>query len=183
LLADYLEDVQSEFRSLKRFAEKAMSQISDEDFFATLDPNSNSIGLLVKHISGNLRSRWTDFLTSDGEKPDRKRDTEFERRPEDTRASLLGRWEAGWQLLFDALEHLAPEDLSREVTIRGQPHSVMRAIHRQMTHYAEHIGQIVMLAKHWAGDRWQTLSIPRGQSEQFSRQMTRTAKPEGGPSR
>jgi uncharacterized protein DUF1572 len=183
LLAYYLEDVKREFRSLKRLAEKAMAQVSDEDFFATLDPNSNSIALLVKHISGNLRSRWTDFLTSDGEKPDRKRDTEFEGRPEDTRASLLGRWEAGWQVLFDALGDLAPEDLSREVTIRGQPHSVMRAIHRQMTHYAEHIGQIVMLAKHWAGDRWQTLSIPRGQSEQFARQMPRTPRPEGGPSR
>ncbi len=183
MLAEYLEEAQREFRSLKRLAEKAMTQVSDEDFFATLDPNSNSIALLVKHISGNLRSRWTDFLTSDGEKPDRKRDTEFEGGPEDTRASLLGRWEAGWQVLFGALEALAPEDLSREVTIRGQPHSVMRAIHRQMTHYAEHIGQIVLLAKHWAGDRWQTLSIPRGQSEQFARQLTRTPKPEGGPSR
>jgi hypothetical protein len=168
VLTFYLEDARREFRGIKRLAEKAMAQVSDEDFFATLDPNSNSIALIVKHLAGNLRSRWTDFLASDGEKADRHRDSEFEIEAQDTRTNLLDRWETGWRTLFAALEPLTPEDLSREVSIRGEPHSVMKAINRQLTHYAEHAGQVVMLAKHWAGGRWQTLSIPRGKSEDFN---------------
>ena len=163
----FLEEARREFRSVKRLAEKAMAQVSDEDFFTTLDADSNSIAILVKHIGGNLRSRWTDFLSSDGEKPDRRRDSEFEIGPSDTRGKILESWESAWSTLFAALEPLRSADLSREVFIRGEPHSVVRAIHRQLTHYAGHVAQIVLLAKHWAGGRWQTLSIPRGQSEQF----------------
>ncbi|MGE5279048.1 MAG: DUF1572 family protein [Acidobacteriota bacterium] len=164
-----LQEVRREFRSLKRLAEKSLAQVSDDDFFAALDPGSNSAAVLVKHLAGNLRSRWTDFLTSDGEKPDRRRDSEFEIGPDDTRASLAARWEDGWRALFAALEALAPEDLSREILIRGERLSVVRAINRQLTHYADHVGQIVLLSKHWAGERWQTLSIPRGKSEEFNR--------------
>ncbi|MGH9369601.1 MAG: DUF1572 family protein [Thermoanaerobaculia bacterium] len=178
MLAFFLRDALSQFRGLKRHAEKAMAQVSDEDFFATLDPNSNSVAVIVKHIAGNLRSRWSDFLTSDGEKPDRRRDSEFELEPSDTRAGLLERWEAGWRTLFAAIEPLSPEDLAREVSIRGEPHTVMKAINRQLTHYAEHIGQIVLLAKHLAGDGWQTLSIERGKSEEFTRD--KLARPEPG---
>jgi len=126
--------------------------------------------VIVKHIAGNLRSRWTDFLTSDGEKPDRRRDTEFELvGAADTRESLMARWEEGWKTLFANVEPLTNEDLLREVPIRGEPHTVVRAINRQLTHYAGHVSQIVLLAKHWAGPKWQTLSIPRGQSETFNR--------------
>jgi hypothetical protein len=185
MLAFYLEDSRREFRSIKRLAEKAMSQVSDEAFFATLDPEANSIALVVKHIGGNLRSRWTDFLTADGEKPDRRRDSEFEIEPGDTRASLLARWEEGWRTLFAAIDPLSPEDLSREVVIRGEPHSVMKAINRQVTHYAGHVGQIVLLSKHSCGSRWQTLSIPRGKSEEFNREL-RAREPgtrEPGPPR
>jgi hypothetical protein len=165
----YLQDVRRELGSIKRLAEKSLAQVSDNDFFAALDPGSNSVAVIVKHLAGNLRSRWTDFLTSDGEKPDRRRDAEFEIGPDDTRSSLSGRWEEGWRTLFAALESLAPEDLSREVLIRGERISVVRAINRQLTHYADHVGQIVLLSKHWAGERWQTLSIPRGKSEEVNR--------------
>jgi len=171
LRAFFLEDSRREFRSLKRLAEKAMAQVSDRDFFAVLDPESNSIAVLVKHIAGNARSRWTDFLTSDGEKPDRKRDAEFELTSADTRGSLLERWESGWSALFASIEALTPSDLAREVPIRGEPHLVMRAIHRQLTHYADHIGQIVLLSKHWAGGAWQTLSIARGKSEELNQKL------------
>ncbi len=165
----YLQEVRREYRSLKRLAEKSLAQVSDSDFFAALDPGSNSAAVIVKHLAGNLRSRWTDFLTSDGEKADRRRDSEFEIGPDDTRASLTRKWEEGWRTLFAALEALGPEDLSRETLIRGERISVVRAINRQLTHYADHIGQIVLLSKHWAGERWQTLSIPRGKSEEFNR--------------
>lgn len=170
MLAFYLEDARREFRSLKRLAEKAMAQVSDHDFFAALDPHTNSIAIIVKHIAGNLRSRWRDFLTADGEKPDRRRDLEFELEPADSRSSLLERWEDGWATLLDTLEALTPEDLSREVVIRGEPHPVLKAVNRSLAHAAEHIGQIVLLAKHWAGDRWKTISIPRGRSEEFNRE-------------
>jgi hypothetical protein len=163
----YLEEASREFRSLKRLVEKALAQVSDANFFQALDPESNSVAILVKHLGGNLRSRWTDFLTSDGEKPDRRRDSEFEREPADTRASLLDRWEAGWRALFATLDALRPEDLAREVVIRGEPHSVLRAINRALTHCAVHAGQIVLLSKHLAGPEWQTLSIARGKSEDF----------------
>lgn len=161
----YLEETIRQLRKLKDLADKAMAQIRDEDFFATLDAESNSIAVIVKHMAGNMRSRWTDFLTSDGEKPDRQRDLEFEIEVRDSKESLLKRWEIGWRCVFDALTPLKPEDLGKTVVIRGEPHSVIQAINRQLTHYAYHVGQIVFLAKHAAGPRWQSLSVPRRKSE------------------
>lgn len=181
MLAFYLAHTRREFAGVKRLAEKALAQVSDEGFFAVLDPGSNSVAAIVKHLAGNLRSRWRDFLTSDGEKPDRRRDSEFEIEPADTRSALLDRWEEGWRTLFAALEELSPEDLSREVVIRGQRHPVIKAISRQLTHYAEHVGQIVLLSKHWAGERWQTLSIPRGKSEEVNRAALDRAREKGRP--
>jgi len=166
----YIEDSLSLFRYYKRLAERAIEQCPDEGLFATLDPESNSIAIIVKHISGNMRSRWTDFLTSDGEKPDRHRDTEFEAAPE-TRAELLALWEHGWQCLFSALEPLTDADLAKTVTIRTEPHSVMQAINRQLAHYSHHIGQILFAAKHFTTaktGRWNSLSVPRNQSKQFT---------------
>jgi hypothetical protein len=165
--ASYLPEAISQLRGLKKLAEKAMAQVSDEGFFAVLDPESNSIALIVKHIAGNMRSRWTDFLTSDGEKPDRHRDDEFLAHENDTRQSLERQWEEAWKILFEALEPLSPDDLGRQVTIRGEAHSVLKAINRQMIHYGYHIGQLVFLAKHLAGSQWQSLSIPRGKSEDY----------------
>lgn len=161
----YLEDVRRQFHGQKKLAEKAMAQVEDAQFFETLDPASNSIALMVKHIAGNLRSRWTSFYESDGEKPDRHRDGEFEVETGESRASLMERWEEGWRLLFDVVDPMTPADLERTVTIRGDPHSVVRAVNRQLAHYAYHVGQIVFLAKHFAAGRWKPLSIPRGESE------------------
>lgn len=166
-----LADAIGEFRKYKGMAERAMVQVDDETFFMTLDDEANNIAILVKHMAGNMRSRWRDFLTSDGEKPDRMRDTEFVIEADDTREALKVRWEAGWQLLFDALEPLTGDDLLRTVLIRGEPHTVVEAINRQLTHYSYHVGQIVLLAKHFQGDEWRTLSIARGESEQFNAQM------------
>jgi len=160
----YLDDCLFQLRKLKAQADKAMAQIDDRQFFAAIDPDANSIALIVKHVSGNMRSRWTDFLTSDGEKPDRDRDTEFERSAADTREAILAQWEAGWELLFSAIAALGPEDLGRTVTIRNEPHTVVQAINRQTSHYSAHVGQIVLLAKHFAGPNWQTLSIPKNRS-------------------
>ena len=171
----WLGDARLEFRRMKRQAEKALAQVSDQDFFRALDPESNSLAVIVKHLAGNLRSRWTDFLTSDGEKPDRNRDTEFELGPADTREALMARWEAGWKLLADALA-LSPQDAERTVLIRGEPHIVVQAVNRQLTHYAAHVGQIVFLAKHLSGPRWQTLSVPRGQSVAFNARMAEKAR-------
>ncbi len=166
--ASYVQDALAVLRQYKKMAESAMAQVGDEQLVEALDPESNSIAILVKHIAGNMRSRWTDFLASDGEKPDRRRDTEFEEPPE-TREALLQVWEDGWARVFTALEPLSDADLSRTVTIRGEPHSVTQAINRQIAHYAAHIGQIVLLAKHYSSDRWKSLSIPRGKSEEFIR--------------
>jgi uncharacterized damage-inducible protein DinB len=163
----YLDDAVGEFRKYKKYADRAVAQVSDDEFFRQIDRESNSIALIMKHISGNQHSRWKDFLTTDGEKPDRDRDTEFERFDSDTKEKLLARWEEGWRLLFEALAPLTGEDLQRTVSIRGEAHTVLQAIQRQLTHYASHVGQIVFLAKHLAGDRWKTLSIPRGKSRQF----------------
>jgi hypothetical protein len=174
-LTPFLQDALGEFRKYKRFAEKAIAQVGDDEFFRRLDPESNSIALIMKHISGNLRSRWRDFLTTDGEKPDRNRDSEFEMEDADTRDGILERWEAGWKLLFDALSPLTDDDLRKTVVIRGEPHTVVQAINRQLTHYASHIGQIVFLAKHLAGERWKTLSIPRGKSRDY--EVSRTGTP------
>lgn len=163
----YLDDAVGEFRKYKKYADRAVAQVSDDEFFRQIDRESNSIALIMKHISGNQHSRWKDFLTTDGEKPDRDRDTEFERFDSDTKEKLLARWEEGWRLLFEALAPLTGDDLERTVSIRGEAHTVLQAIQRQLTHYASHVGQIVFLAKHLAGDRWKTLSIPRGKSRQF----------------
>jgi hypothetical protein len=135
-----------------------------------LDAESNSIAIVVKHMAGNMRSRWTDFLTSDGEKPDRNRDNEFEGPPK-TRTELLEMWERGWKLLFGALEPLSDAELTRTITIRTEPHSVMQAINRQVAHYSYHVGQIVYLARHFAGDKWQTLTIPKKKSAEFNKQV------------
>jgi Protein of unknown function (DUF1572) len=156
----YLKDALNVFRTYKKMAERAMEQVSDDYLFVTLDGEMNSIAIIAKHMAGNMRSRWTDFLITDGEKPDRNRDGEFEQAPAD-RAELMAMWGAGWKCVFDALDPLSDADLGRTVTIRGEPHSVMQAINRQIAHYADHIGQIVLLAKHFAGSNWQSLSIPR----------------------
>jgi Protein of unknown function (DUF1572) len=163
LTTSYLEDSLTMFRQYKTMGERAMKQVTDDQLFTALDEEMNSIAIIVKHMAGNMRSRWTDFLTTDGEKPDRNRESEFEAPPA-SRAALMQVWEDGWGLVFRALEPLSDEDLGRTVTIRGEPHSVMQAIHRQVAHYACHCGQIVLLAKHFAHDHWTSLSIPRGKS-------------------
>lgn len=164
---EYRDEALRQFRGLKKTADKAIQQTSDADYFEALDAESNSIALLVKHMAGNMRSRWTGFLASDGEKPDRRRDSEFLIEPGDTRESLTQRWEQGWALVAAAVEPLTVEDFEKVVTIRGEPHRLLRAVNRQLAHYAYHVGQIVFLAKHFAGSRWQSLSIPRGQSETY----------------
>jgi hypothetical protein len=166
----YLEDSLAIFRQYKKVAEAAMAQVTDEQLTAVLDAESNSIATIVKHMSGNMRSRWTDFLTSDGEKPDRDRDSEFVDPPA-TRKALLDAWEDGWGRLFQALEPLSEADLGRSVTIRGEAHSVMQTVNRQVAHYGLHVGQIVLLAKHFACDRWKSLSIPKARSSEFNRQV------------
>lgn len=166
----YMKDAVDLFRYYQRLGEKAMAQCPDEGLFTTLDAESNSIAIIVKHLAGNMRSRWTDFLISDGEKPDRHRDTEFETAPR-TRAEMMELWERGWKYVFDALELLTDSDLSRTVTIRTEPHSVMQAINRQVAHYSYHVGQIVYLARHFAGDKWQTLSVPKKKSAEFNRKV------------
>lgn len=163
----YLKDATEVFRYYRRLAERAIEQVPDEKLFATPGAESNSIAVIVKHMAGNMRSRWTDFLTTDGEKPDRDRDTEFEDPPK-TREELMRVWDEGWQRLFSALASLTEEDMSRTVTIRTEPHSVMQAINRQVAHYSYHVGQIVLLARHYAGEGWKSLTVPRGQSKQFT---------------
>lgn len=166
----YLQDAVELFRYYKRQAERAMAQVSDEHLFTVLDEESNSIALVVKHMAGNMRSRWAGFLTSDGEKPDRDRDSEFVD-PPPTREALMQTWEQGWTCLFAALEPLTDADLSRTITIRGEAHSVMQAINRQLAHYPYHIGQIVLLAKHFAARQWQSLTVPRNGSAEFNRRV------------
>lgn len=160
----YLDDVLVQLRKLKDQADKAIAQIGDEQFAATLDPEANSIALVMKHVSGNMRSRWTDFLTSDGEKPNRDRDREFELESGDSRAAVVAAWEDAWKLTLNTIAALQPSDLGKTIQIRGQAHTVVEAINRQLTHYAAHVGQIVLLAKHYAGDRWKTLSMPKKKS-------------------
>lgn len=158
---DYLSDTLGELRKLKKLAERAIDQVSDEQLFLAIDSESNSIAVIVRHIAGNMRSRWTDFLTSDGEKPDRNRDGEFIISEGTTRRDVMSWWDGGWELLFAALEPLRPEDFSRTITIRGEPHTIVQAINRQIVHYASHIGQIVFLAKHLKSSEWKTLSVPK----------------------
>ena len=166
----YLEDSLEVFRSYKKLAERAMDQVTDEQLYAALDEETNSIAIVVKHIAGNMRSRWTDFLTTDGEKPNRDRDAEFENPPA-TREALLQTWNDGWSLVFQALEPLSDADLGRTVMIRSEPHSVMQAINRQIGHYAGHSGQIVFLAKHLTASNWKPLTIPRNKSAEFNKRV------------
>jgi hypothetical protein len=162
----YRDDVIVQFEKLKTLTDKAIAQVSDEELFRTTDSESNSIATIMRHMSGNLRSRFTDFLTTDGEKPDRRRDGEFEMPQGITRQAALDEWEKGFAILFASLQSLTAEDLLRAVSIRGERMTVVQALNRALTHIASHAGQIVWLAKHLRGSNWQTLSIPRGQSEQ-----------------
>src|SRR6267154_2715907 len=166
----YIKDSIGVFHYYKKLTERAIAQCPDAGLFTTLDGQCNSIAIIVKHMAGNMRSRWTDFLTSDGEKPDRNRDAEFETPPQ-TRSGLVALWEAGWKICFDALDALKDEDLTRTITIRTEPHSVMQAINRQVGHYAHHAGQIVFLAKHFTGENWQTLGVPKKKSADFNRRV------------
>ncbi len=159
----YVEDALAMFRYYKTLAERAMAQVPDDRLFASIDEENNSIAIVVKHMAGNMRSRWTDFLTTDGEKADRNRDSEFVAPPA-TREAVMAMWEQGWKYVFDAVEPLTDADLGKTVTIRGEAHSVMQAINRQVAHYANHVGQIVLLAKHFAGAEWQSLTIPRNRA-------------------
>jgi uncharacterized damage-inducible protein DinB len=163
----YIKDSTAVFLQYKKLAERAMEQVSDEALYAVLDHESNSIAIIVKHVGGNLRSRWTDFLTTDGEKPDRNRDSEFEAAPA-TRAELIAYWDSGWQRLFKTLESLTDDDLGQTIRIRGEAHSVLQAINRSITHIAYHVGQITWLAKHLAAANWRPLTVPRGKSAEFS---------------
>jgi hypothetical protein len=163
----YLQDSLSLFRYYKKLADRAMAQVTDEQLFLQIDEEANSIAIVVKHMAGNMRSRWTDFLASDGEKPSRNRDSEFADPPA-TREALLVFWEEGWSRLFSALEPLTDADLNRTITIRGEAHSVMQAVNRQLAHYPYHVGQIVLLSRHFANEKWESLSIPKNRSAEFN---------------
>jgi len=169
LAEEYLADAIASFRSYKKLADKAIAQVTDEELFVTLDEESNSIAVVMKHLAGNMFSRWTDFLTSDGEKPERNRDMEFVIESNTTRDDVISYWERGWKCVFDAIEPLTPADFTRRVIIRGQEHTIVQAINRQLTHYSYHIGQIVFLAKHFRSSEWQSLSIPRNRSAAFNK--------------
>jgi hypothetical protein len=174
IIENYLADSISSFRNYKKLADKSIEQVSDEEFFCLIDSEANSIAIIVKHISGNLHSRWSDFLTSDGEKPERNRDNEFIN-DNDSRTTLLESWEKSWQILFDSIEPLSVEDFAKNVMIRGQKHTICEAINRQLTHYAYHIGQIAFLAKHFRSENWQTLSVAKNKSNEFNKFMLENA--------
>lgn len=163
----FLDDITLTFRRQKDLAERALAQVTDHDFFRTIDAESNSVAILVKHVGGNLRSRFTDFLNSDGEKPDRDRDNEFVVIAATSRSQIMTAWESGWSALFEALASLRTEHLDATVHIRGEPVRVLAALHRALAHVAQHVGQVVMLAKHYRSADWETLSIPRGQSRDW----------------
>lgn len=171
IVQNYFEDALSSLRSGKKLADKAIAQLKDEEFFVTLDKESNSIAVIMKHMAGNMFSRWTDFLNSDGEKPNRNRDMEFVIEPETTKDDVIDYWERGWKCVFEALEPLHPEDLEKTVKIRGEEHTIVEAINRQMMHYSYHVGQIVFLAKHFRSTEWTSLSIPRNRSAEFNASM------------
>ena len=166
----YLADSLAVFRYYKMLAERAMEQTPDQHLFTVMDGESNSIAIIVKHLAGNMRSRWTDFLTTDGEKPDRDRDSEFEA-PAATRTDVMAQWMSGWAVFLEALEGLTEDDMDRTVTIRGEAHSVMQAINRQLAHYPYHVGQIILLARHFAGVAWTSLTVPRGKSAEFNKRV------------
>ena len=175
LAAHYLEDSIASLRAYKKLADKALAQLEEDEFFITLDEEANSIAVIMKHMAGNMFSRWTDFLTTDGEKPDRNRDMEFVIAPKTGREDVLAYWEKGWQRVFDALEPLRAEDLGRKVPIRGEEHTVIQAINRQLMHYANHIGQIILLAKHFRSSEWTSISIPRNKSLEFNEYLEQRA--------
>lgn len=170
--------VLDEFQQIKKLADKTIAQLTEGQLHVTIDAEANSVAVIMRHLAGNMRSRWVDFLASDGEKPDRMRDREFED-VQQTRPALTAEWEHGWQCLFDALTPLTDADLQRTVMIRGEPHSVYKAISRQVAHYAGHAYQMLFLSKHLLGPNWKTLSIPRGQSEEFNRRMLAKLKSDG----
>jgi hypothetical protein len=171
----YIHDLIAQFAFLKRLADKAIARLTDQELFRTIDRESNSVGVIMKHVGGNLRSRWLEFLTSDGEKPDRNRDDEFE--PAPSRAQVQDIWERGWKILLDELSRLTPPDLTSPVYIRSEPHSVIKAANRSLQHTAYHVGQIVFLAKHLKAGAWESLSIPKGRSEEFNRRMSSGSEP------
>jgi hypothetical protein len=164
IIQNYLDDSRKAMRAYKKLAEKALDQLKDEEYFVTLDEESNSVAVVMKHMAGNMFSRWTDFLTTDGEKPNRNRDYEFVIESFTTKADMRDYWERGWQCVFAAIDPLQIEDLEKTVFIRGEEHTVVQAINRQLMHYAYHIGQIVYLAKHFRATDWNSLSIPRNRS-------------------
>jgi Protein of unknown function (DUF1572) len=167
----YLEDAIASYRAYKKLADKALAQLTDEEFFVALDQESNKVAVIMKHIAGNMFSRWTDFLTTDGEKPDRNRDLEFVTEPGTSKAEIMDYWERGWQRTLETLESLTPEDLMRTVAIRGEAHTVVQAVNRQLAHYPYHIGQIVFLAKHFRSSEWRSLSIPKNKSAEFNKYL------------
>ncbi len=173
----YIDEVRRQMRGHKRLGEGAIAQLGDEELFVTLDAESNSIALMVKHMAGNMRSRFTDFLTTDGEKPDRHRDQEFESDAGTTRADAMRWWEEGWSHVFSAIDSLKPEEVMHTVTIRGEPHTVLQALNRQVAHYAYHVGQIVFVAKHLRSQEWKSLSIPRGKSAEQDREWRSEQRP------
>src|SRR6185503_998841 len=177
IVQNYFEDALSALRAYKKLTEKAIAQMQDEEFFVTLDEESNSVAVIMKHMAGNMISRWTDFLTSDGEKPNRNRDMEFVIESNTTKDDVIAYWQRGWQCVFDALEPLRPEDCEKTITIRGEKHTIVQALNRQLMHYAYHIGQIVFLAKHFRSAEWMSLSIPRNRSSQFNAYLN--AQPDG----
>lgn len=168
IVQNYFEDSISALKAYKKLAEKAIAQLKDEEFFITLDEESNSVAVIMKHMAGNMFSRWTDFLTSDGEKPDRNRDMEFVIEANTTKDEVIDYWERGWARVFEALEPLNLEDFEKTVTIRGEKHTIVQAINRQLMHYSYHIGQIVFLAKHFRSTAWSSLSVPRNKSAEFN---------------
>lgn len=176
-----LDEIRRQMRGHKRLGEGALDQLKDEDFFVSLDPESNSVAILIKHIAGNMRSRFTDFLTSDGEKPTRHRDQEFETAANTSRDDLMRWWEEGWAVVLSALDSLQPDDLMRTIYIRQEPHTVVQALNRALAHYAFHLGQIVFLAKHLRSSDWKTLSVPRGKSEEFNRMSLEERRRIGHP--
>lgn len=177
--AEYLRDLVDQFQKLKALADKAAARVSDDEFFLAIDPASNSLAVIFQHVGGNLRSRWLNFLTTDGEKPDRNRDAEFDIRPQTTRGEVVQTWETGWRVLLSELRALTPDDLTRDVFIRGERHSVVQAANRSLQHTAYHVGQIVFLARHLHADDWQSLSIPKGQSTTFNQRAWGTRAASG----
>jgi hypothetical protein len=176
IVQNYFEDAIASFKSAKKLADKAIAQLKDEEFFVSLDEEANSVAVIMKHMAGNMFSRWTDFLTTDGEKPNRNRDMEFVIEANTTKDDVLNYWERGWACVFAAVEPLKLEDFEKTVMIRGEPHTIVQAINRQLTHYAYHIGQIVFLAKHFRSTEWSSLTVPRNKSAEFNSKMQSQAK-------